>query len=241
MMKKRKLIKLINNERGSGMLIIMVGMLMAAIFIALMIFDFSNVFIHKRVTQTGADAAALAAAKNSREYMEEELRRETQQELNALGARWASYLASVLAAVEEDEEPPSEADILVEFVRMEEASHGGRTMPGDVISWLQNSSVEVKANPAMRFFFGEHGVNALACAAVEANLGNAESEAKKFAKENQNDDVKLLRFIGEDFRIYVITERKAKFTTISDESIPAITSEASVKIGEPSTFTISCD
>ncbi|MEH7124841.1 pilus assembly protein TadG-related protein [Bacillus sp. JJ1773] len=232
---------LINNERGSGMLLVMVGMLMAAIFIALLFFDFSNVFIHKRVTQTGADAAALAAAKSSREYMEDELQKETQKELEALGARWEAFLAAALAAVKEDEEPPSEEDILADFIRKEEASHGGRSMPGDVVSWLRSPSVEVEANPAMRFFFGDDGVSDLACEAVRDNFDNARKEAEKFAKENQNDKVKTLNFIGEDFRVYVVTERKAKFTTVSDESISAITSEASVKIGEPKTFTIKCD
>lgn len=231
---------IIKNESGSGMLIVMVGMLIAAIFIALMFFDFSNVFINKRVTQTGADAAALAAAKSSKEYMEDRLQEETQSELEALGDRWESYLKSVLDAVKEGEEPPSEEEILADFISMEEASHGGRSMPGDVVSWLRNHSVEVEANPAMMFFFGEDGVNTLACEAVRDNFENATKEAKQFAKENQNDDVKIINFIGKDFRIYVVTERKGKYTTVSDESVPAVTSEASVKIGEPTGFTISC-
>ncbi|MBU8881368.1 hypothetical protein BGM26_20830 [Bacillus sp. FJAT-29790] len=236
MRKINSLKEIINNERGSGMLIVMVGMLMAAIFIALMFFDFSNVFIHKRVTQTGADAAALAAAKSSNLYMSDRLKEETQSELDALGVRWENYLRSVL----EGEDPPPIAVILANFVRMEEARHAGRTMPGDVVSWLLNHSIEVKANSAMRFFFGDEGVNTLACKFVRENFDNASKEAERFAKANQNDDVKTIRFIEKDFRIYVVTELKAKFTTVSNESIPAITSEASVKIGEPKTFTISC-
>lgn len=42
-----------------------------------------------------------------------------------------------------------------------------------------------------------------------------------------------ITFIEDDFRIYVETERKGKYTNVPDGSIPAITSDSSARIGEP--------
>ncbi|MCM3576029.1 pilus assembly protein TadG-related protein [Mesobacillus subterraneus] len=236
----------INNERGSGMLIIMVGMLIAAIFIALMFFDFSNVFINKRVTQTGADSAALAAAKSSKDTMKETLQDKTQEELDALGEAWEQFLEDSAdseppAEGEDPPPPPSESELLAEFVEMMEDSYDGRNMPGDMVSWLLDHSVEVKARTAMKFFFDDDGVRDIACKAVRDNLTDARKEAEKFAKENQNDKIKQMTFIPEDFRIYVVTERKGQYTTVPDEGVPAITAESSARIGEPEGYDIFCD
>ncbi|MBT2663080.1 pilus assembly protein TadG-related protein [Bacillus sp. ISL-45] len=206
----------LNNERGSGMLIIMVGMLIAAIFIALMFFDFSNVFINKRVTQTGADSAALAAAKSSKDTMKETLQEKTQEELDALGEAWEQFLEDSAdseppAEGEEPPPPPSESELLAEFVEMMEDNYDGRNMPGDMLSWILDHSVEVKAKTAMKFFFDDDGVRDIACKAVRDNLTDARKEAEKFAKENQNDKIKQMTFIPEDFRIYVVTERKGQY------------------------------
>lgn len=240
----------INNEKGSGMLIIMVGMLIAAIFIAMMFFDFSNVFINKRVTQTGADSAALAAAKSSKDTMKETLQEKTQEELDALGEAWEQFLED--AAGEGESEPPgegeappppppSESELLAEFVEMMEDQYDGRNMPGDMVSWILDHAVEVKAKTAMKFFFDDDGVKDIACKAVRDNLTDAREEAEKFAKENQNDKIKKMTFIPDDFRIYVVTERKGQYTTVPDEGVPAITAESSARIGEPEGFDISCD
>ena len=57
--------KYVQNERGDGLMLVIIGMLFTSIFLCFVFFDFSNVFINKRVTQTGADLAALAGASSS--------------------------------------------------------------------------------------------------------------------------------------------------------------------------------
>lgn len=238
----------INNEKGSGMLIIMVGMLIAAVFIAMMFFDFSNVFINKRVTQTGADSAALAAARSSKDKMKETLQEETQEELDALGEAWEQFLEDAAGEGDPPAEgedppppPPSERELLAKFVEMMEEKYDGRRMPGDMVRWILDHSVEVKAKTAMKFFFDDDGVRDIACKAVRDNLTVAREEAEEFAKENQNDKIKKMTFIPEDFRIYIVTERKGQYTTVPDEGVPAITAESSARIGEPEGFDIFCD
>lgn len=235
----RKLKSYIKNERGSGTLIIMVGMVLAALFFGFLFFDFSNVFINKRVTQTGADAAAIAAAQTSNKYMKEHLQEETQKELEKLGAEWERFLADVLASYADDGDPetpapspPSTEEILDMFVKMKERALG-KNMPGDVRAWLLNHSVKVVAETAMKFFFKDKEVSDMSCKVVRGHLKDAKKEAEDYAKKNQNDKLKDIKFIPEDFRIFVETERKGKYTTVPDKEVPAITSESSAKIGEP--------
>lgn len=239
-MKTSRLQNYVRNERGSGTLIIMVGMVLAAIFFGLLFFDFSNVFINKRVTQTGADAAAIAAAQTSNTHMKEYLREKTQEELEDLGDEWEKFLEETLAAVAEGETPPSTTEILAMFVAMKETSLG-KSMPGDIRAWLLNHSVTVKAKTAMRFFFDDEEVNEMSCKVVRDKLAEAKKKAEDFAKKNQNDKLTDIQFIPKDFRIYVETERKGKYTTVPDSEVPAITSESSAKIGDPEGYDISCN
>lgn len=248
-MRTIKLTKHINNERGSGTLIIMVGMVIAAIFFGFLFFDFSNVFINKRVTQTGADAAAVAAAQTSNEFMREHLQDETQKKLEDLGVEWEQFLADELAKYADDGDPdtpppgppPTTEEILAMFVAMKEAALG-KSMPGDVRNWLLDRSVSVVAKTAMKFFFKDDEVVDMSCKAVRDHLDDAKKEAEDYAEKNQNDKLRDLKFIPEDFRIYVETERKGKYTTVPDGEVPAITSKSSAKIGEPDGYRgeISC-
>ncbi|WP_158318868.1 pilus assembly protein TadG-related protein [Robertmurraya kyonggiensis] len=253
-MKTNKLKSYLKNERGSGTLLIMVGMVLAAIFFGLLFFDFSNVFINKRVTQTGADAAAIAAAKTANDYMKDELQTKTQEELDNLGEEWEKFLEEALGDLEEEEEgeedgdegeetpppdPPSTEELLDLFVDMKETVMG-KSMPGDVRAWLLNHSVSVKALTAMKFFFDDEEVNEMSCKVVREHLGDAREEAEEYAEKNQNDHVTEFTFIPEDFRIYVETDRSGKYTTVPDKEVPAVTSESSAKIGDPEGYTISC-
>ncbi|MDZ5474423.1 pilus assembly protein TadG-related protein [Bacillus sp. 31A1R] len=251
-METRSISNYIKNERGSGTVIIMIGLVLAAIFLALMFFDLSNVFINKRVTQTGADAAALAAAQTANKHMREDLKTETQKKLDELGERWEEFLEDALEAIsegsgedgdeEDSEDPPTTEEILEEFVEMVEAELG-KPMPGDIKAWLLDHSVKVKAETAMKFFFEDNEVSDMACSSVINHWDKAKQKAESYAKKNQNDELTQIRFIPEDFRVFVETERKGKYTTVSDDDVPAVTSESSVKIGEPKGYEdkISCD
>jgi Putative Flp pilus-assembly TadE/G-like len=234
----------ITNERGSGMLVLIIGMLIAAIFIAFIFFDFSNVFINKRVTQTGADAAALAAVKESGKTLKEDLRDETQDKLDDLKEAFEDFLEQAEDEGSEDEEEPKDLpspdELLDDFISQVEAELG-RQMPNDIKEWLKDSSVEVDANSALKFFFEEDEVSEIACKSVRDNISGAREAAERYAKENQNDRLVDIRFIPEDFRIYVETDRKGQYVTVSDDMLSPVKSESSARIGSPKGFTVSCD
>lgn len=233
-----KIRKLVKNEKGSGTVIIMVCLVLGAIFFGLLFFDFSNVFINKRVTQTGADAAGIAAAQTANEHMRIELQRETQDALDDLGKRWEDFLEAATAV---PPVPPIE-ELFQNFVTMIEVEKR-KTMPNDVKSWIRDRSVSVEAETAMKFFFKDEEVSEMSCEAVLDHWDEVEDAAEEYAEKNQNDQLSDITFIGEDFRIYVETERKGKYTTVSDDQVPPIKSDSSVLIGEPKGYEgkISCN
>ncbi len=167
-----------------------------------------------------------------------ELQGETQDALEDLGKRWEAFLEAATAA---PHVPPIE-ELFQTFIAMIEAEKR-KTMPNDVKSWIRgDQSVSVKAETAMKFFFEDEEVSDMSCEAVILHWNEVEDAAEEYAEKNQNDKLSDINFIGEDFRIYVETERKGKYTTVSDDRVPAIKSNSSVLIGEPKGYEgkISC-
>ena len=226
--------KIVQNERGDGMMLVMVGILVASVFICYVFFDFSTVFVNKRVTQTGADAAALAGAKSSSEYMSEVLKEKVEEELDDVTRSWEAYLAAAM-----DAEGVSITDLFDEFIVSVENSRGA-SMPDDIRTYIWNGSGQVEGNPAMRFFFKDEQISTMACKAVRDNLSTSKIEASAFAEKNQNDQLVDYRFLEDEFKIYAKTERKGQFITVPDSSVGAISAQASIQIGSPKDVEITC-
>lgn len=225
--------KIIQNERGDGLMLVMVGILLTSVFICFVFFDFSNVFINKRVTQTGADAAALAGAKSSSEYMSEVLQEKVEEELEDVTRSWEAYLAAAL------DEEKSIAELFDEFIESVESSRG-KSMPGDVRNYIWSGSGQVEGNPALRFFFKDEQISTMACKAVRDNLPTSYMEATAFAEANQNDQLVDYQFLADEFKIYAKTERKGQYITVPDSSVKAISAQASIQIGSPKDVKITC-
>lgn len=226
--------KVVQNERGDGLMLVMVGILLASIFICFVFFDFSTTFINKRVTQTGADSAALAGAKSSSDYMSEVLKEKVEEELQDVTQSWEAYLAAAM-----DAEGKSIADIFDEFIESVENSRG-ESMPGDVRSYIWSGEGQVEGNPAMRFFFKDNQISAMACKAVRDNLPTSYTEATTFAEKNQNDRLVDYQFLEDEFKIYAKTERNGQYITVPDSSVRAISAQASIQIGSPKDVEITC-
>ncbi|MFC5588825.1 pilus assembly protein TadG-related protein [Sporosarcina soli] len=225
--------KIIQNERGDGLMLVMVGILLTSVFICFVFFDFSNVFINKRVTQTGADAAALAGAKSSSEYMSEILQEKVEEELEDVTRSWEAYLAAAL------DEEKSIAELFDEFIESVENSRG-KSMPGDIRNYIWSGSGQVEGNPALRFFFKDNEISVMACKAVRDNLPSSYREATAFAEENQNDRLVDYQFLEDEFKIYAKTERNGQYITVPDSSVKAISAQASIQIGSPKDVQIAC-
>ena len=113
-------------------------------------------------------------------------------------------------------------------------------MPGDVRSYIWSGEGQVEGNPAMRFFFKDNQISAMACKAVRDNLPTSYTEATTFAEKNQNDRLVDYQFLEDEFKIYAKTERNGQYITVPDSSVRAISAQASIQIGSPKDVEITC-
>ena len=124
------------------------------------------------MTQTGTDAAAIAAAQEANQHMKEYLQEETQDKLDRLGDEWENAV-----------------DISIdEFILMIE-NRLNKPMPSDIKAWLTNHSIDVKAETAMKFFFKDNEVRDLACERIDKKWPDIKDAAEDYAQKNQNDKV----------------------------------------------------
>lgn len=231
----------LKNERGDGLMLVIIGMLFVSIFICYLFFDFSNVFISKRVSQTGADAAALAGARSSSDYMSEVLKEKVEDELESLADAWEAIREAFEAARGDDEEGETRTieEVFDEFISSIESSKG-KSMPGDIRSYIWNGSGEVEGTPALLFLFKEPQISDMACKAVRDHLFTSRQEAVSFTEKNQNDRLVDYQFLEDEFKIYAKTERDGKYITIPNSSVSGISASAAVQIGSPKGVKISC-
>lgn len=231
----------LKNERGDGLMLVIIGMLFVSIFICYLFFDFSNVFISKRVSQTGADAAALAGARSSSDYMSEVLKGKVEDELESLADAWEAVREAFEAARGDDEEGETRTieEVFDEFISSIESSKG-KSMPGDIRSFIWNGSGEVEGTPALLFLFKDPQISDMACKAVRDHLFTSRQEAVSFTEKNQNDRLVDYQFLEDEFKIYAKTERDGKYITIPDSSVSGISASAAVQIGSPKGVKISC-
>ncbi|MCM3636243.1 pilus assembly protein TadG-related protein [Sporosarcina luteola] len=231
----------LKNERGDGLMLVIIGMLFVSIFICFLFFDFSNVFISKRVSQTGADAAALAGARSSSDYMSEVLKEKVEDELESLADAWEAIKEALGSSSSDGEEGETRTieEIFDEFIRGIESSKG-KSMPGDIRSFIWNGSGEVKGTPALIFLFKDPQISEMACKAVRDHLHTSRQEAVSFTEKNQNDRLVDYQFLEEEFKIYAKTERDGKYITVPDSSLSGISASAAVQIGSPKGVKISC-
>jgi len=238
-MKEMKLY--LKNERGDGLMLVIIGMLFVSIFICYLFFDFSNVFISKRVSQTGADAAALAGARSSSEYMSEVLQEKVEDELQSLADTWEAIREAFEESSGDDEDVETRTieEVFDEFISSIESSKG-KSMPGDIRSYIWNGSGEVKGTPALLFLFSDSQISDMSCKAVRDHLFTSRQEAISFTEKNQNDRLVDYQFLEDEFKIYAKTERDGKYITIPDSSVSGISASAAVQIGSPKGVKISC-
>ena len=161
----------------------------------------------------------------ARRISSEVLKEKVEEELQSLLQSWEDFFA----AAEDLEEKKSVAEIFDEFIEGIETSLG-KSMPGDVKSYVWSGGGEVEGNPALLFFFKDNEISLMACHAVVENLTESYNEAVTFAEANQNDRIVEYEFLKEEFRIYAKTDRKGQYITVPDKSVSAISAQASFKL-----------
>ncbi|MCF6139559.1 CS domain-containing protein [Pseudalkalibacillus berkeleyi] len=233
--------KYLKNERGGGMLFIIVGMLLASIFISFMFFDFFNVYISKRVSQTSADAAALAAAKEAREVYEEEYTSMIKTELEGLRDLFDDEKAAGEEEEGEEGDPPPEEDSLLDSIIDEvNKSYKEATMPPNLRDWLEDPEVKVDPVEALKYFYDEDELSTVACSSVSNNMDRIRKAAEEYAKKNGADKNVMVKFDKKKFRIIVESEKKGTYVTAEDSLFDGIKADASATIKRPKKIDISC-
>jgi hypothetical protein len=232
---KRMKIKYVDNEKGSTLLVVM-GLLMASIFISFIFFDFFTTFATKRVSQTSADAAALAASNEAREVYNKELTKELKDRMDEL----KKDAEKEKEKEGEGEEPPAEDDGLLNGI----FDGVGKEMPADLEAWLEDPAVDVGLNDALKYLFEEEEVNQIACGAINANRSRIEEAARHYATKNKSDDVEVEFFYNNAFQIYVEVKKGAEFVTVDEEALGEnnqVKANASAVIQSPKGLNIICN
>ncbi|WP_026691109.1 pilus assembly FimT family protein [Alteribacter aurantiacus] len=217
--------KIMKEERGST-LIIVVAILIAAIFMSFVFFDIFTTFANKRVSQTSADAGALAAAKEIREAYEGELRAEVLNELRDLDERIGEELDELLEELlderdeeDEDEEEIDEDELLDDIYEEWE-------IPESILDRLEDPTAEIDIVDAIEFFFdGDHGdVTAIMCRGVQKQWEQVEGAATYYAEKNGAvnegpDDVTVRFPYDGEFKVQVYAKRNPSYVTVSSDDL----------------------
>jgi hypothetical protein len=242
--------KYLKNERGGSMLLIIVGMLLASIFISFMFFDFFNVFISKRISQTSADAAVLAAAKEARQVYEDEYTEAIEKELDDLRDLFDDKKEE---GEEEESEgegegegegetpPPDEESILDGIIDELNKAYKKATMPPGLRKWLEDPSVKVDPVEALNYFYDDDELSSMACSAIRGDLDRIQAAADEYAKKNGADRNVEVDFNQEEFKIFVESERDGSYVTVDDSMFEGIKADAQATIKQPKGIDIECD
>lgn len=232
----------LKNEKGSTLLVVM-GLLMAAIFISFIFFDFFTTFAAKRVGQTSADSAALAAAEEAKQIYDKELKKQIKDRLEKLKSE------------QEAEEEGSDAAELPEDEGISTPLPGignalfGKEMPPGVEKWINGSIVDLDSldlNEALKYLFEQDEINKISCGSIEDAFPQIEEAARHYAKLNGAEDDIEVEFPYEgEFKVFVKVKKKAEFVTVDENMFSGdenkVRAEAAVNIATPKGIDISCD
>ncbi len=223
----RRFITYLRNERGNSILMIMVGLLIMSIFLSFAFFDFFNVFISKRVSQTSADSAVLAAAKEAKKSYDDELKDELEDRLQELEQTFST----------EELEDDDIRDWLDDEIDGEDDAYRSK-----VEKWLEdNDTVELDANKLLLYLFKKDEISEMACEAVKGNMSAIKQAADDYARRNGADRNVNVEFDEEKFSIFVESERNGTYVTVEDSQFEGIKADASAQIRKPAGIDISCN
>ncbi|MGM7703769.1 pilus assembly protein TadG-related protein [Pseudalkalibacillus sp. Hm43] len=237
--------KYLENQRGGSMLLVIVGMLLASIFISFMFFDFFNVFISKRVSQTSADAAVLAAAKEARLVYEEKYTDAIESELEDLRDLFDDKKeddGSEEGGEGEETEPPPNPDTIFDGL-IDEVNkiYKKATMPPSLKDWLEDPDAEIDPVEALKYFYDDDELSSMACSAVKGDMERIRQAAEDYAKKNGADRNVTVDFKQSEFKIFVESEKDGSFVTVDDELFEGIDADASATIKQPKGIDIECN
>ncbi|AQS54494.1 MAG: pilus assembly protein TadG-related protein [Novibacillus thermophilus] len=254
----------LNNERGNTLMVVL-GLLIAAIFISFIFFDFFTTFANKRVSQTGADAAALGAAQKIKEIYDAKLDDEIEERMDQLREE-ANHLVDELLGRHEDEEGNTEDDEGEDESEEPEVTEDEAweevldemDIPDELRDAIRYPWADFDANEALKYLFHNpwykdifsfdndiEEINDVVCEEIVNTESEWREAARYYAVTNGAKEDVDIDFIGDEFRVYVRVKREPSFITV-DESLFGegerdIYAEAEASIKTPTGIDIICD
>lgn len=252
----------LKNERGNTMLVVL-GLLIAAIFISFIFFDFFTVFANKRMSQTSADAAALAAAQEIKVIYDEKLDTEIEERMEQLREE-ANELVDGELGGDEDEEGNNKEDDgdggsdepeMTEDEAWEKVLDD-MDIPDELKEAIRNPHADFDANEALKYFFDNvwykewfsdeiDEINDVVCEEIVNTESQWQEAARYYAETNGADRDIEIDFLEDEFRVYARVKKPASFITVDDsffgEGERDVYAEAEASIKTPKDIDIICD
>ena len=253
----------LNNERGNTLMVVL-GLLIAAIFISFIFFDFFTTFANKRVSQTGADAAALGAAQKIKEIYDAKLDDEIEERMDQL--QEANHLVDELLGrhrgrgrkYRRRRRRGRVGRARSDRRRGLGRSSGQMDIPDELRDAIRYPWADFDANEALKYLFHNpwykdifsfdndiEEINDVVCEEIVNTESEWREAARYYAVTNGAKEDVDIDFIGDEFRVYVRVKREPSFITV-DESLFGegerdIYAEAEASIKTPTGIDIICD
>ncbi|TMN23282.1 pilus assembly protein TadG-related protein [Lentibacillus cibarius] len=236
----------LRNEKGSTTLMMM-GLLLGIILMGFVFFDMSSVLMERRISQTGSDAAAIAAAQEAEKSYQEVLEEETRVELTDLHERTEDYKEDWEESVGDDESSVSWGDAFDEWINNLEEEFDDRSMPASIVNYLKGANSGVDIDEAIKFLWDTDSLSNLVCDAVSSHTEEIREAAQHYADLNGiENDISIVFPVengDEGFKVGVRTK-----STINDSFLNSVNTEqlkvpahAIVNIQQPEGMNIICD
>lgn len=247
---KRPMAKKWKEEKGSSMLAVFFALVIFAIFISFFFFDLFNIFIGKRMNQTAADAASIAAVKEAARVATAALEGDIGKKIGELND-YIDAKAKEIANERCQEHKGDTCDWTAFYIQAWEELLKDYCVPPSIAAHLDknpkfNSSEtpEIPIQEAVTYFYPiknscspvtdpPEKVREIFDETISRSLeGSIHAEAERYAKENAAE-VAEIEYSRDDYAISVLTKRKVRFQTVDENQIgrePAVSGKAKAAI-----------
>lgn len=199
----------LRNEQGSTVILV-IGLLVGSIFLSFVCFDLFTAYMSKRISQTSADAAVLAAAQAARKAYEDHVTGVIQEKFAQLQKDVDEKVAEL---VDEDTTYEEAWDMVMELFEI-------RPKFPEIEEKLKNPGDVIEAGRALKYFFrhDEKQIERTICFGIQKNMAEVEAAAQAYARKNgAAEQVNVVFPYDDQFEIYAKVKRPTSFVLVDDD------------------------
>lgn len=237
------MLKRLKNEEGNTTIIVLI-ILMAAILMSFVFFDMFTTYVTKRVSQSAADAAAIAASQEMKKTYQNEMREHINNELEDLRSQLETEVENIIneeneRRAEEEEEPLTDDEI----DSIWEAVFDNFNIVNDPVmrDFLRDPSSEIEIEHLLWIIGNDRQVTRFICDKIYDNRDEIREAARRFAVKNGADeDIEIVFPYNFQFEVQVGVKRQTTVVALDDyvpEDNRDIYTSAAARIGLPGDVT----